>query len=292
MPIVVIEAVAPVASWRPPEALTYHRTLPLPPYTTLVGMLGAVFGFDLPSAYRFVDDRKLRLGVGGWHEGHARDLWKFQKLGDNEVKGDVLLREYWIDVRLVLVVETPNLPTAELVAEAFRHPAFPLTGGTSDALMKVVAVHVKKAELQETRRLAHGMVYGEIGPRYGLFEKLSEIPLHRTVRAPTVERLPTGFVFELDSPRRLLSRELVTFVADPIELEDAEQAVNGYEINPQSSFLLQSRSYAGWKDQFPWVIPVHRYDSPPTPEETSLTKPSPSGKTPTKSKTSRATGST
>src|SRR3954453_22627516 len=100
MPVVMVEAVAPVGSWRPPEALTYHRTLPLPPYTSLVGTLGAALGLALPAAYRFVADRGIRLGVGGWHEGHARDLWKFQKLElASEAKGiktDVLLRELWI----------------------------------------------------------------------------------------------------------------------------------------------------------------------------------------------------
>ncbi len=83
MPIVIVEAVAPMASWRPPEALTYHRTLPLPPYTTQVGLLGAAPGFALADAYRFVVDHGLRLGVGGWHQGKARDLWKFQKLKGN-----------------------------------------------------------------------------------------------------------------------------------------------------------------------------------------------------------------
>ncbi len=98
MSVVIIEAAAPVGSWRLPEALTYHRTLPLPPYTSLVGMLGAALGLGLPDAYRFIAERGLRLGVGGWHEGRMRDLWKFQKLGDKEVKTDVLLRECCTDV--------------------------------------------------------------------------------------------------------------------------------------------------------------------------------------------------
>src|ERR1017187_9103950 len=107
MVIVIVEAIAPVASWRPPEALTYHRTLSLPPYTALVGTLGAALGFVLPEAYRFIAEEGLRLGVGGWHAGQARDLWKFQKLESvaeaKAIKTDVLLREWWTDVRLALV---------------------------------------------------------------------------------------------------------------------------------------------------------------------------------------------
>src|SRR3954469_1266781 len=146
MPIVVAEAVAPVASWRPPEALTYHRTLPLPPYTSLVGVVGAARGLSLPDAYRFVADSGLRLGVGGWSEGRARDLWKYQKLESisegKEITSDVLLREYWIDARLVLVVECPDEPTAESIADGLRRPRYPMTAGTSDALLKVTDVRV------------------------------------------------------------------------------------------------------------------------------------------------------
>src|SRR5438132_5243555 len=100
MPIVIVEAVATVASWRPPEALTYHRTLPLPPYTAQVGLLGAALGLGLPEAYRFLADHSLRVGVGGWHEGKGRDLWKHQKLKDKGHESDVLLREFWVDTRL------------------------------------------------------------------------------------------------------------------------------------------------------------------------------------------------
>src|SRR5258708_2426787 len=111
MPFVIAEAAAPIASWRPPEALTYHPTLPLPPYTAQVGVLGAGLGLALPDAYGFVSASRLRLGVGGWHGGKARDLWKHQKLKEKEVQSDVLLREHWIDSRLAFVVEAPDAAT-------------------------------------------------------------------------------------------------------------------------------------------------------------------------------------
>ena len=292
MPIVVIEAAAPVASWRPPEALTYHRTLPLPPYTTLVGMLGAALGLGLPDAYRFVAERSLRLGVGGWNEGEARDLWKFQKLGDKEVKADVLLRELWIDARLALVVETPDAETAATVAGAFRAPAYPLTAGPSDALMRVVAVRVDEAEPVATRELAHALVFREISPRFKLSESLEDIPFHRTIRVPAIERLPIGFAFEPDGRRRLLGRDLVSFVGDAIKLGADDEPVTGYRVAPQSRILRQSTSYGNWKDRLPWIIPVHRYDSTPKPEETSSTRPSPSEKTSRKGRKNSPTENT
>ncbi len=295
MTIVVVEAVAPVASWRPPEALTYHRTLPLPPYTSLVGTLGAALGLALPEVYRFLSEGGIRLGVGGWHEGQARDLWKFQKLESiaegKDIKTDVLLREHWIDVRLALVVETPDLRTADAVADAFRRPSFPLTAGPSDALMKAVAVRVEDVEPRPSPRLAYNMVFGELPPRYKLAEGWDEIPLSRVIRAPTVEQLPTGFSFEPDSPRRLLGRGPVTFVADPIVLDDDVEPVVGYSVEPQSRALRESPVFLTLERARPWIIPVHRYDFPPTSAAGSSTTPSPSAKTTRKGKRDNPTES-
>lgn len=294
MPIVVAEAVAPVASWRPPEALTYHRTLPLPPYTALVGVVGAALGLGLEEAYRFVADRGLRLGVGGWCEGRARDLWKYQKLESiaegKEIKSDVLLREQWIDARLVFVVECAEDDTAESVAHALIRPNYPLTAGTSDALLKVTAVRVDREPPLSSRRLACCMVYGELPARYKLAEDFDKIPLSRMIRAPSVERLPTGFVFDPVDPRRLSGRDLVTFVADPIELEDDVEAVTGYAVEPMSRLLRESPAYQALGGVRPWIIPVHRYDSPRAEGADSSTRPSPRGKTPPRVKKDSRTG--
>jgi CRISPR-associated protein Cas5t len=275
MSIVVVEAVAPVASWRPAEALTYHRTLPLPPYTTQVGLLGAALGLVLPDAYRFVADHGLSLGVGGWHDGKARDLWKHQKLKGDAQVSDVLLRELWIDSRLVFVIETPDSATAERVAFAFSQPAFPLTTGPSDALMQPLAVRIEEGMPTGRRRLIHTLVYEEISPYYQPFEKIKDMPLTRTVQAPSVENLPTGFVFDSTGNRQLAGRALVTFIADAIELDEKAKPVEGYCICPQTRFL-QSR-FSQWKElELEWTIPVHRYDLPQTPAAESSTTPSPS----------------
>jgi CRISPR-associated protein Cas5t len=290
--VVIIEAVAPVASWRPPEALTYHRSLPLPPYTTLVGVLGAAMGLGLPESYRFVADQALRLGVGGWCEGQARDLWKFQKLKDKEVETDVLLREMGIDARLALVIEAPDPAMAHDVAEAFAAPAFPLTAGPSDALLKVVAIQVAPGAPVETRSVAYAQVFREIRPRYELHGTWADLPIHRTIRAPSIERLPTGFAFERDGKRRLAGRAVVSFVADPIDLDPEDEPIVGYPVVPRSPSLRDSPAFVPWKERIPWIIPVHRFDSPLTPEAGSSTPPSPSGRTPRGSRSSKPTAST
>jgi CRISPR-associated protein Cas5t len=277
MPIVLIEAIAPVASWRPPEALTYHRTLPLPPYTTQVGLLGAALGLGLAESYSFVDDHALRLGAGGWHLGKARDLWKHQKLQGESHVSDILLREQWIDSRLVFIIEASDPASAERIARAYREPVYPLTAGTSDALMQPLAVRVEEAVPLPTRRLVHTLVYSEISPLYRPFEQIKDLPLTRTVQAPSVENLPSGFLFDTAGGRQLAGRELVSFIADAIELNEGVPPVVGYRVVPRSRPL--QTEFIRWKEQgLEWTIPVHRYDLTPTPAVVSSTPPSPSGR--------------
>ena len=289
--VVIVEAGA-LGKLAPPEALTYHRTLPLPPFTTLVGLLGAALGLSLSEAYRFIAERQIRLGVGGWSEGWARDLWKFQKLKDKSVESDVLLREVWIDARLALVFEAPDVQTARAVAEGFKAPAFPLTFGPSDSLLKAVAVRAESVEPISARSLAYVLVFREILPNYSLHGSSADIPFHRSIRAPSVERLPTGFAFEPDGRRRLLGREIVSFIGEPINLDPDDDAIVGYRVAPESPILRNSPTFATWQEKPPWIIPVHRYDFPVTPAEVSSTTRSPSGRTPKKGKSSNPTGST
>ena len=50
-----ITAKAITASFRVPETHTFHQTLPLPPKTTIIGMIGAALGKRLNEAHAFVE---------------------------------------------------------------------------------------------------------------------------------------------------------------------------------------------------------------------------------------------
>ena len=260
MPVVFAECVAPVGSWRAPETMTYHRTYPLPPPTTLVGLLGAAAGLSLPDAYGWVRDRGLKLGVGGGAGGFAKDLWKFQKLELVEKEKppfrDVLLREWRTDVRLVLAVECPDPADAETVAGWLRHPAYPLTAGPSDLLMHAVRVWAADTPPAETATPHHVLVPREVTPDYDLVGGWAAGPLARTVTAPSVERVPAALRFDPDDADRRLPgpRTPVTFVADPVRLNG--EAVTGYAVEPRSGPLKQFLADRPATKGLPWVIPV------------------------------------
>jgi CRISPR-associated protein Cas5t len=256
MPQLIVEAIAPVGSWRPPEAMTFHRTYPLPPYTSVVGMLGAAIGLELSAAFKFVKEHAVQLGVGGWSSGLMKDLWKIQKFGEKaEVGSAILLREHCVDVRLVLLFAAEDLTALQHLQAGFDCPAFPLTAGQSDSLLRVTATQIVNQTPIQSETVHSAMLYGELTPKYRTAVDLTTIPLAHTIRAPVVERIPTSFSFDEKNHRLLAGRALVTFVADPVVVPH-EHRVSGYAVKTRSSFF-RLRPFGC--ENLPWIIPVHQF---------------------------------
>ena len=256
MPQLIVEAIAPVGSWRPPEAMTFHRTYPLPPYTSVVGMLGAAMGLELPDAFAFVKADAVQIGIGGWSSGLMKDLWKIQKLGEKaEVGSAILLREHCVDVRLVLLFAADDRQTLQRIQQGFDCPAFPLTAGQSDSLARITATQIVDQEMVESETVHSALLYGELTPEYRTAVDLATVPLAHTIRAPVVERIPTSFSFDEKGNRLLAGRALVTFVADAVTVPK-EHRITGYAVETQSSFF-RSRPFGC--ENLPWIIPVHQF---------------------------------
>lgn len=229
--LALIETYAETASFRLPETHTFHKTLPLPPYTSCVGLLGASLGLPLPDAYAWVEEHGVQIGVAGRDRGWFKDLWKYQKVKTDQVISDVLLREYRVDLTCQFVYAVEDRETAEAIADAFRKPAYPLTAGHSDSLLIVRSSTVAERDPVPLDCLSFCVVPGDLSSRYRVPENLlTELPLTATIRAPQVVSLPTAFVFEGDR-RDVITRETFTFVGHPIELNE-----------PMSGFLCNERT--------------------------------------------------
>ena len=121
------------------------------------------------------------MSEAGLRDGHAI-FGSFRSLR-TRASNPTYSCEVWIDARLALVFEAPDVQTARAVAEGFKAPAFPLTFGPSDSLLKAVAVRAESVEPISARSLAYVLVFREILPNYSLHGSSADIPFHRSIRA-------------------------------------------------------------------------------------------------------------
>ena len=228
MYLVVAETYALTASFRIPEDHTFQETLPLPPITTLTGILGAALGLPFAEALHYRDEHLLRIGVHGHAAGRMRDLWKYRKIKvKNNAKDikDVLIRNYLVDFTMNLVVGCPDKNVAQTVSAALVNPCYALVAGSSDDLLKVRRVYVEEGVAERNQTLFSNTVLSGDHRLASSTIVLQEQPITYTLQAPVVALLPTEFSFEGEA-RRVKRRELFTFVGSPIRVAKPLPAVS------------------------------------------------------------------
>lgn len=220
-----INAVAISASFRIPEAHTFQQTLPLPPLTTLVGMMGAAGGMDFESAMNYRKHRGVRFSVTGTHKGVVRDLWKYQKVKSKETISAVLLREGLTDLEMQIYLCANDEATVAQLREWFVDPVYALTAGTSDDLLKVRSVSaVQNGVLVSAKSFANTILPGNQAGNYVSQLDIRNIPLMTEIYAPRVQSLPVDFSFE-GASRTVMKREAFTFVDSTICLKEPIEAL-------------------------------------------------------------------
>ncbi len=235
MYLFTVEGIANTASFRIPENHTFHQTFPLPPITTLVGLVGAALGLSFEDAMRFREENGLRLGVVGRHSGQIRDLWKYHKIKMGEIISDVLLREYLTDFKMKLAIGSEDKVVANRVKEALLNPCYALTAGNSDDLVKIYKIG--QIEVFTDSLLSEFQNTVLPGDHTGVYEPildLKEVPITETIRAPQVFLLPTSFSF-IGKERRVSRREHFTFVGSPIRLKEP---ISAFQIGGEAMVLL------------------------------------------------------
>src|SRR5687767_1420831 len=80
-------------SFRQPDFHTYHKTLSLPPKTTVAGMLGSALGIGPKEINdNWLKPNRFQMGVAGKNNGKANDLWQIRKYESKRIaaynKGD------------------------------------------------------------------------------------------------------------------------------------------------------------------------------------------------------------
>ena len=205
------------ASFRDPEFQNFHRSLPLPPPATCIGLAGAALGLPPAAAQAYFTEGEWQLGVAGTSAGVAMDFWKY-----NDFKtGSVLIREILYDNRFVIVFGHADSAKLEALANAFRFPVFALSCGNSDALCHVHVFGIRLVDgVTEASELAGCYVDGDVVAEAlsaATADTTTEFSI-RTTSLPVAQDLPVRFEYGKNGARMLRQRRLISYARYPIKL--------------------------------------------------------------------------
>lgn len=133
-----------VNSFRNYARTTIHDTLPLPPKTTLIGLLGGALGYDFndPGLSKLYD--KVKVGVVGTSESSFYDLMRVFKVKGKDSDWGLLQRQLNWENKYWIYYNCGDRNTE--IVEALRNPVFAPTLGLADELINIKEVLLIDAE--------------------------------------------------------------------------------------------------------------------------------------------------
>ena len=229
-----IKGHAITASFRVPETHTFHKTLPLPPKTTIIGMLGAAIGLNLEDAHEYAEQNEILVGVYGTHKGMMKDLWNYRKIKRKECISSILIREYLYQNDFVISFGSQNKEPLEKLRTAFLSPVYPITAGNSDDLLKIIQItEISTVNSEKLSQFEHTVLPGDISKSCKHNIDFDKLPITKTVYTPQVFRVPTKFTFDGDE-RRVAERKPFTFISSSV---DVETPIEGYIVEGNNIVL-------------------------------------------------------
>jgi len=228
MKICKVKTRSVLASFRIPETQTFHQSLPLPPITTLIGLLGAALGKEYEQAFHFSEQTKTLFGVSGISKGETKDLWNYRKITTKEknytpedIKSrknySIVLKEFLYDNSINLFFGHPDEEIIASIQNAFLNPVFALTAGSSDDLIKVISANCFNPEPANSLIFKNTVIQGDLAGKYSVAEDVFNKPIYESIKSPKTFFLPVRFSFS-NGIRKVARRQSFTFVGDAIKL--------------------------------------------------------------------------
>ncbi len=211
----IIDIYSDTATFRIPEYHNYHKTLPLPPFTTLVGLAGAALGLDYSGSQKYFEENKFYLGVFGKSDGFTRDLWKALS-SKKENRDTIIKREVNIKNKYLIVYGSESSQKIDELYKAFTNPKFSLTMGSSDSLAKIIHLEIiDHNSIEETNIFQNCILFGiPLSHLHLDIENLKEGEKYvfKTSYAPISFNLPKSFNFPEKDIRKIKERCEYIFV--------------------------------------------------------------------------------
>lgn len=206
-----LEIVSQTASFRNPDFQNFHKSLDLPPPTTIVGLSGAALGLSPLEAQAFFELNDLQIGVYGVSAGKCSDTWKYNKAirdmrtYDPRKDGSIIQKEYLIHTRFIIAFFSDKNNVIEKLVNAFQNPKYALTMGNSDSLAFVKSMASSLPHLK-SHTVENCMLQGDV---INNVIKLSSHNLEYSIyntSDPLTYDLPVKFHYSSDYGKRTVSK--------------------------------------------------------------------------------------
>ena len=211
-------------SFRQPDFHTYHKTLPLPPKTTVAGMIGSALGISPESVNEeWLQNNRFQMGIVGKNNGKANDLWQIRKYESKQIKAyqngiestpyktAVIVRELLYASEFTLYLHFENEEDFELVSAKIQNPEWALSLGREDEL--VLVQEIKQIDLDETTDISFCNTVLPIDfttTPYDIVLESDSTSGNLLDEAPKSVKLPVTFTYNNDTGAREAS-EFQTF---------------------------------------------------------------------------------
>ncbi|MDS1032807.1 CRISPR-associated protein Cas5 [Porphyromonadaceae sp. NP-X] len=152
-------------SFRQPDFHTYHKTLPLPPKTTVAGMIGSALGISPEKVNEeWIKNNRFQMGIVGKNNGKANDLWQIRKYENKQLKAyqegnesapyktAVIVRELLYSSEFILYLHFEDENDYELVSSKLQNPEWALSLGREDEL--VLIKEIRQMNLEEKSNIS------------------------------------------------------------------------------------------------------------------------------------------
>jgi CRISPR-associated protein Cas5t len=202
-------------SFRQPDFHTYHKTLPLPPKTTVAGMLGSALGIGPKEINdNWLKSNRFQMGVAGKNNGKANDLWQIRKYESKRIaaynKGDasspyktaVIVRELLYQAQFLIYLSFSSIQDYDLIRNALSNPAWALSLGREDELVKIQTI--TELELHEQTGLTYSntVLPQDINVQGYILVLENFAGINMLTEAPRINMLPVTFIHKKDSEVR------------------------------------------------------------------------------------------
>lgn len=221
----IVEIASQTASFRDPNFQNYHKSLMLPPPTTIMGLTGAALGFSPLRAQEFFDENNIEMGVYGVFKGKCQDTWKYNKgirdmrLYDPGIDGSIIQKEFLIENVFYIAFSSNDKEALNQMKKGFESPTYALTMGNSDSLAKVVDI-VVDLPISENNELENTFINGDVVNKVlSVAQEKKELEFSLYTNDSLVYDLPIRFEYESDyGKRKISSVETYSFIGGNMKL--------------------------------------------------------------------------